>query len=106
MGRFCVAVIAGALLVPSAAAAAAPTSRVQNDDEAEAIFLAHPKVERWMQRYPRRTWVTTSIFRAQRNVWEIGVHSGRAGQTAAGEVDRNGRVLRVLVGPEVAWPLA
>jgi hypothetical protein len=106
MRRLCFAVIAGALLVPSAAAAAAPTSRVQNDDEAEAIFLAHPKVERWMQRYPRRTWVTTSIFRAPRNVWEIGVHSGRAGQTAAGEVDRNGRVLKALVGPEVAWPLA
>ena len=106
MRRFCFAVIAGALLVPSAVAAAAPASRVQNDDEAEAIFLAHPKVERWMQRYPRRTWVTTSIFRARRNVWEIGVHSGRAGQTAAGEVDRNGRVLKALVGPEVAWPLA
>jgi hypothetical protein len=106
MRRFCFAVIAGALLVPSATAAAAPTSRVQNDDEAEAIFLAHPKVERWMQRYPRRTWVTTSIFRAERNVWEIGVHSGRAGQTAAGEVDVNGRVLKALVGPAVAWPLA
>ena len=105
MRRVCFALIAGALLMPSGAGAAAP-SQVQNDDQAEAIFLADPKVERWMQRYPRRTWRTSSIFRARRNVWEIGVYSGKAGQTAAGEVDRDGRVVKALVGPQVAWPLA
>jgi hypothetical protein len=106
MRRSCLALVAGILLLLIPAASAAPPSRVETDDQAEAIFLAHPDVERWMRRYPRRTWRTSSIFRAPQNVWEIGVYSGNAGQTAAGEVDRDGRVLEALVGPQVAWPLA
>ena len=37
---------------------------------------------------------------------EVGVYSGKAGQTAAADVDRAGRVVKAWVGPEVAWPLA
>ena len=59
-----------------------------------------------MERYPRRPWVTTGRFSAKRGVWEVGVYSGKAGQTAAGDVDRAGRVVKAWVGPEVAWPLA
>ena len=59
-----------------------------------------------MERYPRRPWVTTGRFSAKRRVWEVGVYSGKAGQTAAGDVDRAGSVVKAWVGPEVAWPLA
>jgi hypothetical protein len=107
MRRVCLALIAGALFTPTPVAiAAAPPGRVTTAGEAEAIFLAHPKVERWMQRYPRRTWITTARVRPGSGVWEVGVYSGRAGQTAAGNVDRAGRVVKAWVGPEVAWPLA
>ena len=107
MRRVCLALIAGALLLPTpAAAAAVPRGAVTTDEEAEALLLAHPKVKRWMERYPRRTWVTTGRFKAKRGVWEVGVYSGKAGQTAAGDVDRAGRVVKAWVGPEVAWPLA
>ena len=107
MRRACLALIAGALLLPTPAGAAPlPRGAVTTDDEAEALFLAQPKVKRWMERYPRRTWVTTGRFSAKRGVWEVGVYSGKAGQTAAGDVDRAGRVVKAWVGPEVAWPLA
>jgi hypothetical protein len=39
-------------------------------------------------------WVTTGRFSQRRGVWEVGVYSGRAGQTAAGDVDRAGRVVK------------
>ena len=95
------------LLLPAPGGAAPiPRGAVATDDEAEALFLDHPKVKRWMERYPRRTWVTTGRFNEKRGVWEVGVYSGRAGQTAAGDIDRAGRVVKPWVGPEVAWPLA
>jgi hypothetical protein len=107
MRGVCLALIAGAMLVPTTAGAAAvPRGAVKTDEEAEALVLAQPKVKRWMERYPRRMWVTTGRFSAKRGVWEVGVYSGKAGQTAAGDVDRAGRVVKAWVGPEVAWPLA
>ena len=107
MRRVCLALIAGALLLPAPGGAAPlPRGAPTTDDEAEALFLAHPKVKRWMERYPRRPWVTTGRFSAKRRVWEVGVYSGKAGQTAAGDVDRAGSVVKAWVGPEVAWPLA
>ena len=106
MRRVCLALIAGAMLVPPAGTAAVPRGAVTTDEEAEALVLAQPKVKRWMERYPRRMWVTTGRFSAKRRVWEVGVYSGKAGQTAAADVDRAGRVVKAWVGPEVAWPLA
>jgi hypothetical protein len=95
------------MLLPSpAGAAAVPRGAVTTDEEAEALLLANPKVKRWMERYPRGARVTTGRFSAKRGVWEVGVYSGKAGQTAAGDVDRLGRVVKAWVGPEVAWPLA
>ena len=107
MRRACLALIAGTLLLPAPGGAALlPRGAVTTDEEAEALVLAQPKVKRWMERYPRRAWVTTGRFSAKRGVWEVGVYSGKAGQTAAADVDRAGRVVKAWVGPEVAWPLA
>lgn len=99
--------LAGTLLAPTTTTAAPGTSRaIATGDDAKAVFLRYPKVARWMQRYPRRTWVVSARFRPKLDVWQVNVFSGKAGQTAGGKVDRSGRVLEAWVGPEVAWPLA
>jgi hypothetical protein len=79
---------------------------VKTDEAAKAVFLEHPKVARWMQRYPRSTWVATARLRSKDHVWQVSVFSGRAGETARGKVDTAGDVTDAWVGPEVAWPLA
>jgi hypothetical protein len=107
MSRVCLALVAGFLLAVTAAPAeAASRQRVTTADRAEQVFLAHPKVERWMERYPRSSWVATAQFRPKLDVWQVKVFSGKAGQTAGGKVDTSGRVVEAWVGPEVAWPLA
>jgi hypothetical protein len=107
MRRLCLALLVGVLLaLPSATAASTPQRAVTTDEAAKAVFLAHPKVARWMQRYPRPTWVATARFRPRLEVWQVSVFSGKAGQTASGKVDRSGHVVEAWVGPEVAWPLA
>jgi hypothetical protein len=101
------ALLVGALLAPPvASAASAPSRAVTSGETAEGVFLAHPKVARWMQRYPRPTWVTTARFRPKLDVWQVSVFSGKAGETAKGKVDTSGQVVEAWVGPEVAWPLA
>jgi Glycosyltransferase family 87 len=105
--RLCLALlVVGLLAVPGAAPASASPRTVTTSEDAKAVFLAHPKVARWMQRYPRPTWVTTARFRPKLDVWQVSVFSGKAGQTAEGKVDRRGQVVEAWVGPEVAWPLA
>jgi hypothetical protein len=105
--RLCLALLVGALLAPPVASAgSAPSRAVTSGEAAEAVFLAHPKVARWMQRYPRPTWVVTARFRPKLDVWRVSVFSGRAGETARGKVDPKGQVVEAWVGPEVAWPLA
>ena len=76
------------------------------DESAKAAFLAHPKVARWMERYPRPSSIATARFRPRLDVWQVSVFSGKAGQIASGKVDTSGRVVEAWVGPEVAWPLA
>jgi hypothetical protein len=94
------------LAPPVATAASEPSPAIATDEGAEAAFLAHPKVARWMQRYPRPTWVASARFDPKVDVWQVSVFSGRAGETARGKVDPKGRVVDAWVGPEVAWPLA
>jgi hypothetical protein len=107
MPRVCLALLAVVVLAAAGAtAAAASEQRVTTADRAEELFLAHPKVARWMERYPRSAWVTTAEFRAQLDAWQVKVFAGKAGQTAAGKVETSGRVVEAWVGPEVAWPLA
>ena len=107
MWRLCLALLVGALLAaPGATPASASPRTVTTEEAAKAVLLAHPKVARWMQRYPRPTWVTTARFRPKLDVWQVSVFSGKAGETATGKVDTGGRVVEAWVGPEVAWPLA
>jgi hypothetical protein len=107
MRRLCLALLVGALLAaPGTTPASASPRAVTTGESAKAVFLAHPKVARWMQRYPRPTWVTTARFRPKLDVWQVSVFSGKAGQTATGKVDTGARVVEAWVGPEVAWPLA
>ena len=107
MRRICLVLLAGALLAgPSAAAAQERFRPVATEAAARALFLAHPKVARWMERYPRPTWVATAQFRRRLGVWEVKVFSGKAGETAQGRVTPSGQVIRAWVGPEVAWPIA
>jgi hypothetical protein len=105
--RLCVAVAAAALVVP-AGASAADARPVAVNTEAAAIraFMAQPTVERWLERYPPDRLTTTAKFAKSINVWKVSVSSGKAGQIAAGRVNREGTVLESLVGPQVAWPLA
>jgi hypothetical protein len=101
------AAIVGALLVPPGATVASTGGRAgETDESAKAAFLAHPKVSRWMERYPRSSPIATARFRPRLDVWQVSVFSGEAGQTASGKVDTSGRVVEAWVGPEVAWPLA
>jgi hypothetical protein len=106
MQRLCLAVLVFALLaLPTATAAAAP-ERPPTETAAKTVFLEHPKVARWMDRYPRSSWIATAKFRPKLGVWQVSVFSGEAGETARGKVDASGRVVEAWVGPQVAWPLA
>jgi hypothetical protein len=107
MLRVCLALLAGALAAaPSAMAAPATQRTVGTEEAAQAVFLEHPKVARWMDRYPARTRIATAQFRPKLDTWQVSVFSGKAGQIADGRVDSSGHVVEALVGPEVAWPLA
>ena len=107
MRRICLALLAGALIcAPSATAATEPFRPVTTERAAKAVFLAHPKVAQWMERYPRPTWVTIAQFRKGPRLWQVSVFSGKAGETARGKVTTSGQVVEAWVGPEVAWPIA
>jgi hypothetical protein len=69
-------------------------------------FLAAPKVERWLDRYPPKPPSFGSFDRATR-LWTVHVWSGDAGEIATGRVaDADGRVLEAWTGPQVAWRMA
>jgi hypothetical protein len=100
------AVLAVTALVVPAGAPAANTTAVRTEAAAIRVFLAQPKVDRWLERYPRDRLTTSAEFAKNLNVWRVSVFSGKAGQIAAGRVTREGAVTESLVGPEVAWALA
>jgi hypothetical protein len=106
MWRVCLFLLAGALLGAPSAAAAAPYRPVTTEDAAKTVFLDDPKVDRWVQRYPRPTRIATARFIRGPRVWQVSVYSGKAGEIARGRVTPSGQVVQVWVGPEVAWPLA
>jgi hypothetical protein len=102
------AVLVAAVLAASVAepATAAPPPK-RSEAVVTTAVLAHPKVARWLSRYPRSTWVTSAEFRQRDRRWQVSVFSGRAGQVVSAKVeDRSGAVAEAWVGPEVAWPLA
>jgi hypothetical protein len=98
------AVLAGLVLAPPVGGAEKPRL---TEARATAIFLAHPKVDDWLERYPARGRTTDATYDSASGVWETGVWWGEAGQIAKGAVDDgSGRVSEAWTGPQVAWTMA
>jgi hypothetical protein len=116
-----VAIAGAALLLVPAAAAAGPANPVYDSfghltqtpfapratgsaltaESATKIFLADPKVRRWLQRYPPNP-VTEATLKD--GVWTVKVWSGKAGEIAEGTVIDASRVVgEAWTGPQVAW---
>jgi hypothetical protein len=106
MRRLVVAILALAL-APAAHAAASPLAKPKlGERQATAIFLAHPKVRDWLDRYPPRPTTDADYSRAG-HWWTVKVWSGEAGQVALGKVDdETGLVTEAWTGPQVAWKMA
>jgi hypothetical protein len=76
-----------------------------SEEEAVDAFLAHPKVARWLERYPSRPPTDASFGDA--GTWTVKVWSGDAGEIARGLVaDADGSVTEAWTGPQVAWQMA
>jgi hypothetical protein len=72
-----------------------------------ALFLRHPKVADWLDRYPAASIVDDATLDDATGVWDVGVWSGDAGQIAKGRVDdATGAVTEAWTGPQVAWTMA
>jgi len=72
-------------------------------------FLAHPKVARWLERYPAGPTTDASFEEdaGEDGTWTVHVWSGDAGEVARGVVaDADGRVTEAWTGPQVAWQMA
>jgi hypothetical protein len=120
-------VAAAALVSPALADAATPTGPVfdgrgnlvgtpfipepepaeMSEEQAERIFLAHPKIADWLDRYPRTDRVVQAEFEEDYDTWHVRVWWGEAGQIADGRVeDGTGAVTEAWTGPQVAWKMA
>ena len=121
--RLGAALLCALVLIP-AAAAAAPTQPVGDASDhliqaplahakqaprldakqATAIFLAAPRVEDWLDRYPPKPTTEATL---KDGVWTVRVWSGKAGEIAEGTVDdATSRVTDAKTGPQVAWGMA
>src|SRR5438093_12075194 len=106
MRRLGVAAFCALLLVP--AAGAAPSSKL-TQHRATEIFLANPKVARWVRHFPAKTRTTEATYRAQYGNWTIKVWTSidKVGEVATGRVqDATGVVTEAWTGPQVAWKMA
>jgi hypothetical protein len=102
--RFLAAVLIGLVLAPAAGGAEKPRL---TESRATVIFLAQPKVDDWLERYPVKGRTTDATYDSGREAWETGVWWGEAGQVAKGLVDdASGRVTEAWTGPQVAWTMA
>ena len=92
---------------PTAPPAATPATVARlSEDAALDLFLAKPKVARWLERYPPDP-TTDASFDADDGTWTVHVWSGKAGEIARGVVvDADGRVTEAWTGPQVAWQMA
>ena len=87
-------------------AATQPAEPRLSEDAAVETFLEHPKVARWLERYPPEP-TTDASFDADDATWTVHVWSGKAGEIARGLVaDADGRVTEAWTGPQVAWQMA
>src|SRR5438128_11597306 len=74
---------------------------------ATAIFLADPKVRKWLSRYPETGRTTDTQYSEKYVNWTIKVWWGKAGEIAMGRVDdASGVVTEAWTGPQVAWSMA
>jgi hypothetical protein len=86
---------------------AAPESPRLSEARAERIFLAHPKVQDWLERYPRERRVVEADYEEERRAWHVRVWWRDAGQIADGRVDDTTEaVTEAWTGPQVAWKMA
>ena len=85
----------------------APEPERLTEQRAERIFLAHPKVRDWLDRYPTKGRTVQAEFHDDDSTWRVKVWWGAAGQIADGKVDdRSGLVTEAWTGPQVAWKMA
>ncbi len=83
-----------------------PAAPHLTEAKATALFLAVPKVARWLRRYPRSGRSTFATFDPKTGSWTVGVSSG-ALQVATGKVDdQDASVTEAWTGPQVAWKMA
>src|ERR671924_47479 len=102
--RLALLMLVALVLAPVAEGAERPRL---TEEGATAIFLEHPKVEAWLDRYPEQGRTTDATYARNRGAWETGVWWGEAGQIAKGLVDdRSGAVTEAWTGPQVAWTMA
>jgi hypothetical protein len=118
--------LAGLALAPAAVAAPAPSAPVYDAQgrlietpfaprtppptltkkRAAGVFLQHPKVSAWLERYPPAVQ-SEARFKSDFRYWEVHVWSGDAGEIATGRVDdATGLVTEAWTGPQVAWKMA
>jgi hypothetical protein len=101
--RLVVAAVVALLIAPSAGGA----EQRLTEQRVNAIFVAHPKVEDWLERYPEKGRTVDATYEEERRAWEVGVWWGDAGQIAKGLVDdATGTVTEAWTGPQVAWTMA
>jgi len=80
---------------------------VLTKERAAAIFLAYPKVRRWLTRYPTHDRMTDAEFNKDFRYWQVNVWWGKAGEIATGRVDdATSSVTEAWTGPQVAWGMA
>jgi hypothetical protein len=85
----------------------APEPARLSEERAQQLFLAHPKVRDWLERYPRSDRTAQAEYEEENAAWHVRVWWGEAGQIADGRVDdRNERVTEAWTGPQVAWKMA
>jgi hypothetical protein len=88
-------------LAGNASAASSPEPRL-TESEVVRAFLAYPKVERWLERYPPGP-TTDASFDEDEGSWTVHVWSGDAGEIARGVVvDADRSVTEAWTGPQVA----
>jgi hypothetical protein len=102
--RLILLILAALVVTPHAGAAETPRL---TEERATAVFLEHPKVADWLERYPEEGRTTDATYEEDRSAWELGVWWGEAGQIAKGLVDdESGAVTEAWTGPQVAWTMA
>ena len=78
------------------------------EDEAISVALANPKIDDWVERYPRKGLTREGTFDEAAGLWTVKVWTqGEAGQIVLAKVeDATGRVTEAWTGPQVAWGMA